>query len=266
MRNCLAITYVFCLVISGCSAPEKTTGKEIQKEKPKVTLATETISSTTDGISVVNFQVKPEVKDVLQKLEQFGKPIATLQLQEKLLLEGIQLRRVTAVDVPAIISSLGEVIDENYVWHGQIFKWRDLHQRRIDAEGMLITQQGIPYYIGGGYLSLQSRSWLINREDGYRIYLQLLPTWHVPRNQSSVVANSSEHLQSKIFTDLEFETLLEDDEAIVLAVALRAPEVTTGPQDEGSPPVRLGEALLGGPVKEDVVQIIVIEANIMPRG
>ena len=93
-----------------------------------------------------------------------------------------------------------------------------------------------------------------------------MPTWHVPRNKSSVVANSSEHLQSKVFTDLEFETLLKDDEAIVLAVALLAPEVTTGPQDEGSPPVRLGEALLGGPVKEDVLQIIVIEANIMPRG
>ena len=27
-----------------------------------------------------------------------------------------------------------------------------------------------------------------------------------------------------------------------------------------------GEALLGGPVKQDIVQFLVIEANIMPRG
>ena len=182
MRNGVAILFVFCLVVSGCSTLEKTI-----IEKPVVFLNTETISATTDGISVVNFQVKPKIKDVFKKLEQFGKPIANQQLQIKLLLDGIQLRRVTAVDIPAILSSLGEVTDEVYVWHGQIFKWRDLHQRQIDAEGMLITQQGIPYHIVRGYLSLQSRSWLINREDGYRIYLQLLPTWHVPRNRPSIV-------------------------------------------------------------------------------
>ncbi len=258
MRNCVAILVFFALLVLGCSAPKK--------EKPVVSLSTESMSSTTDGISVVSIQVQPTAKDVSKKFQQFGEPIEQQELQNKLLLEGIQLRRVSAVDIPAIVASIGEVLDESYVWHGQILKWRDLHQRRIDAEGMLITEQGIPYFIQRGYLSLQSRSWLIDREDGLHVYLQLLPTWHVPRNQPSVATQSSDHVQSKIFSELEFEILLKNDEAIVLAVALFAPKVTTGPQDEGNPAVRLGEALLGGPVKQDIVQILVIEATIMPRG
>ena len=80
------------------------------------------------------------------------------------------------------------------------------------------------------------------------------------------MGKSKSPLKSKVFRSLEFETLLQDDEAIIVATHLFSPTVKLGPQDEGPPPVRLGEAILGGPVKQDIVQFIIIEANIMPRG
>ena len=168
--------------------------------------------------------------------------------------------------MPAIVASIGTVLDESYVWHGQIFKWRDLFQRRIEPQGMLISEQGIPYFIQSGFLSLLSRSWVVERENGFHLYLQFQPTWHIPREKSSIVGTSSTPTQSKVFSELAFETLLQDGEAIIIVAELCAPEPTSGPQDEGPPPVRLGEALLGGPVKKDIVQFLVIEANIMPRG
>ena len=245
------------MTIVGCSSSQET--------KKLVSISSNSINATADGISVINIKIEPNGEDLSEKLKQFGQPIAQ-QLQSKLLHEGMYIRRVSTVDVPALVASVGVVIEETSVWHGQIFKWRDLHQRRIESQGMLISEQGIPYYIQEGYLSLLGRSWLLEREDGLHLYLQFLPTWHVPQQQSTFVGNSNSPLKSKVFRSLEFETLLQDDEAIIVATQLFAPQVKLGPQDEGPPPVRLGEALLGGPVIKDIVQILVIEANIMPRG
>jgi hypothetical protein len=242
----------------GCSTPLET-GTVVARSE-------EVISPDADGISVIHIEIEPSEMDLTEKLLQFGEPITEQQLHEKLLREGIQIRRVDAIDVPAIIASIGIVLDESYVWHGQILKWRDLYQRRIGPQGMLISEQGIPYFIQRGFLSLLSRGWVVQRESGYHIYLQFQPTWHIPREKSPIVGNSSTPTQSKVFSELAFETLLQDGEAIIIAVELCAPAKTSGPQDDGPPPVRLGEALLGGPVKQDIVQFLVIEANIMPRG
>jgi hypothetical protein len=72
--------------------------------------------------------------------------------------------------------------------------------------------------------------------------------------------------RSKIFSDLSFEVLLQDDEALVILVELIAPKISSGPQAEGPPTARLGEVLFGAPVIQDSVQFLVIEANILPRG
>ena len=73
MRNCVAILVFFALLVLGCSAPKK--------EKPVVSLSTESMSSTTDGISVVSIQVQPTAKDVSKKFQQFGEPIEQQELQ-----------------------------------------------------------------------------------------------------------------------------------------------------------------------------------------
>jgi len=257
MRYGLTILWIGLMTIVGCSSTQET--------KTLVSFSSNSINATADGISVINIKIEPKGEILSETLNLFGQPIAK-QLHSKLLQEGIFVRRVSTVDIPAIVASIGEIIEESSVWHGQIFKWRDLHQRRIEPQGMLISEQGISYFIQEGYLSLLGRSWLLEREDGLHLYLQFLPTWHVPQQQSNFVGQSNEPLRSKVFKNLEFETLLQDGEAIIVATHLFAPKVKLGPQDEGPPAVRLGEALLGGPAKKDIVQFLVIEANIMPRG
>ena len=257
MRHNVIILCIALIQLAGCSAPQQ--GKKL------ISFTTSTIDATSDGVSVINIKVLPKGTVLSEQLNQFGQPFNE-ELRSNLKREGIYARKVSAVDVPAIVASLGDVIEETTVWHGQIFKWRDLHQRRIESQGMLISEEGIPYFIEKGYLSLLGRSWLLEREDGLHLYLQFLPTWHIPNQQASFAGNSKAPLRSKVFRALELETLLQDDEAIILATHLVAPKAKSGPQDEGPPPVRLGEALLGGPAQEDIVQILVIEANIMPRG
>jgi hypothetical protein len=242
----------------GCSLPQGTS--------TVVTLNTGVLNPAADGISVVRYEISPNGSDVVEKLQQFGDPLFDEEFQDRVFQEGIQIRKISVIDLPAIISSVGEINHESSVWHGQILKWRDLHQRQIDPKGMLISQQGTQYFVQRGFLSLLSRSWLIEKENGLHIYVQCVPTWHIPREQSPIVGQQNRPIESKIFEELEFETLLRDEEAIIVAVELVSPKLEQGPQSGGPPAVRLGEALLGGPVEEDIVQFLVIEANIMPRG
>lgn len=257
MRHRVIIFFFSLLQLVGCSAPQET--------KTLVSVTSSSIDATADGISVINIRVDPNGEDIYEHLKKYGQPVGS-DLESKLYSEGIYVRKVSSIDVPAIVASVGDVIEETTVWHGQIFTWRDLHQRRIEPQGMLISEHGIPYFIERGYLSLLGRSWLLEQEDGLHLYLQFLPTWHVPNQQATFVGNSKPPLRIKLFRELEFETLLQHNEAIIVATHLVAPNAKSGPQDDGPPPVRLGEALLGGPVKEDVVQFLVIEANIMPHG
>jgi hypothetical protein len=68
-----------------------------------------------------------------------------------------------------------------------------------------------------------------------------------------------------LFSDLGLEFLLLDGEAIILAVDLKRVEQFDGPLDEGPPPVRLGEALFGISVDEDMVVMLVLESSILAR-
>ncbi len=258
MRASLAPTFLCAIILSGCSAKKETINT--------VPIIKDTPVSTMDGISVTNLKIVPVVKNVTKNIEQFGQPIANGELQAKLLQEGIFVRKISALDIPKIVNSIGDVIDDTFVWHGQILKWRDLHQRRIEPRGMRITEKGIQYFIQSGFLSLLSRSWVIEQETGVHVYLQLLPTWHVPQRRSSITGKSTTPHQSKVFHELGFETLLKDDEAIILLVQLVAPVASSGPFDEGPPALRLGEALLGGFEVEEYVHILVIEASLIPRG
>lgn len=247
---------LFLLLVSCATTPDKIIS---------VSVHSETVDSIADGISIVHISVKPNTDKVAESILKFGEPIGSSELQASMHREGLQLLKIQAVDVPAIVATIGTVNNETYAWHSQILKWRDLHQRVIDRDGMLISENGVLYFIQRGILSYFCRAWLLQNEDGYCIYFEGVPTWHVPRNNQSMFTTTESNVQNQVFTNLQVETLLKDGEAVLLASHLRVPVEVDGPQDVGGVPVRLGEALLGGPVQEDVVQLLIIEANVIPR-
>ncbi len=80
-----------------------------------------------------------------------------------------------------------------------------------------------------------------------------------------VTVQQSRPTQSKLFSELGLEFLLSDGEAIVLAVDLVKTEQSNGPLDDGPSPISLGEAMLGISVEKNMVVMLVIEPNILPR-
>jgi len=242
--------------LEGCAVPQSN----------QILISTEaTIEVTNDGISVTTITILPKVEHLSELIEQIGEPFGDQEIVSNYLLEGIHIRRIQSRDIPEITELLGVVIDERFVWHGQIIQWRDIKQRKIPTNGMVITTEGIPYFVNSGYLSLLSRSWLVEREDGLFVYLQILPTWHIPKNRSPIVGQFSMPLQSEKFTNLGLEILLRDKEAILFMVELTTNESMTGPHDDGPPAVRLGEALMGAPVSEDSVILLIMQANLQTQ-
>ena len=219
----------------------------------------------SDGLAVTSIVIDPQDGDLEAQLAHFGKPIKDKELAEKLLLEGIHTVEIETVDIPAIAASIGEIVSEEFVWHGQVLRWRDIKQRKIPFGGMIITAEGIPYLIEGGYLSMLARSWLVEREDGVFVYMQAMPTWHMPSSRTGFLRQSENLSQKKVFSDLKLEAVLQDSQAILLAVEL-TPEISSvGPYDEGRPAVKLGEAMMGGPVSRSEVLLLILEANIQSR-
>lgn len=248
-------TVVVCLMC-GCATSQ--VDQKLISAKAKVDVI-------SDGLSVTSIVIEPLNVDLVDQLTKFGKPLKDKELSDKLLLEGIHAIEIETIDIPAIAASIGEIVSEEFVWHGQVLKWRDIKQRKIPFGGMIITAEGIPYLIEGGYLSILARSWLVEREDGLFVYLQAMPTWHMPTTLAGLVGQSKNLSQKKVFSDLKLEAVLRDSQAIMLAVKLNPDLSQTGPYDEGRPAVRLGEALMGGPANTSSVLLLVLEANLQSR-
>lgn len=223
------------------------------------------VDITTDGLAVTTIVIDPMDIDLHDQLLNFGKPIKDIELSDKLLLEGIHVFEIETIDVPAITASIGEILSEDFVWHGQIHTWRDIKQRVIPRGGMIITAEGIPYLVEGGYLTILARSWLVQNENGLFVYLQTMPTWHMPKTRTGFLRQTDTLEQKKVFSELNLEALLQDSQALLIAVELAPDTSQTGPFDEGRPAVRLGEALMGGPVTKRTVTILVLEANLQLR-
>jgi hypothetical protein len=223
------------------------------------------VEPNSNGIQVTKIVLNPITKNPLDQLCKFGFAIEQKSNVANLQIEGVETRRIQSIDLPAIEASIGEVVQRSNVWHGQILKWRDIQQHRIPHQGLLVAKSGIPHFIDTGFLSLLARSWILQREDGLFVYLQLLPSWHIPSRQSVIAGRSTEPAQSKLFSELGLESLLRDGEAIILAVDMNQEEHVSGPIDEGPAPVRLGEAMLGISVEKNKVVLLVIEANILLR-
>ena len=253
--NFIQVVFVLCMMC-GCVNPQ--VEQTVISVKAKVDI-------TIDGLAVTSMKIDPMDIDLRDQLSNFGTPIKDKELADKLLLEGIHVIEIETVDMPAIAASIGEVVNEEFVWHGQIHKWRDIKQRVIPRGGMIITAEGIPYLVEGGYLSILARSWLVQREDGVFVYIQAIPTWHMPQSRSGFLGQSKNLAQKKVFSDLNLEVILQDSQALLIAVELSPDTSQTGPFDEGRPAVRLGEALMGGPVEERSVMLLVLEANLQSR-
>jgi hypothetical protein len=259
MRLCVICSFLLCLsVVSfGCS-----TTKVVQK-KIKVEAK---VTSSDDGILVSQLIIDPSSDDPLFVLQEYGSPIQNQSVMQDWQIEGVHIRRVNAVDIPAIIASIGRVTNQDNVWHGQVLKWRDVQQHKIPRQGMVITKSGIPHFIHSGYLSLLARSWLVQREDGLFVYIQLLPSWHIPDKQSVLAGRTTRPSQSTLFEELGLEFLLQHGEAILLAVETnQSKKTSSGPQDFGLSPVRLGEAMFGISGDQNKVVLLAIESNILPR-
>ncbi len=256
MRNGLVILLTLFVFLIGCETP--------QSEKKIISLVP-SFDVAADGISVLTIEVDPYEGELDEQLSQFAEPIQDEVLISKLELEGIHAYCLPSSEVKNAIASIGEIVNREIVWHGQMVDWRDIHQRKIPSQGMYISKENVPYFINGGYLSLLARSWLIGREDGLFVYLQTMPTWHVPRSVSLTVDQARTPLQSDVFDDISLELLLKDGEAVLFAVNLPLDKSLSDDPNPETSAYRLGEALMGAPADEEIVSLLVIEANILTR-
>jgi len=252
IRHFLVVALFF---IFGCSSPQ-------QKVKHVAMPTQARIEIPGSGVAIRAFTVKPKNGDIQEVLNTFGKSLDDALLQERLASEGIVMRIIDAVDAPSIAASFGEANEERFDWHGQIMNWRDVLQRKMPSKGMLITASGIPHFVDHGYLTLLARGWQMGMERADRFYLQLLPVWHVPAKQGVIPGKNSVPSESRIFSELMIECLLDDNEALLLLANMEPQKVVTGPFDEGPAAVLLGEALMGGPVKEPQITFLLFEAHV----
>jgi hypothetical protein len=255
MRPCLKLFLLLFFCIYGCTTPK------IQKEKIAAPTSAKIIIPGS-GITIRSFSVVPNSSDFESTLLSFGEALEDSQLDERLASEGMTVRIVDSIDVPAIAASLGESQEERFDWHGQIMNWRDVIQRKMPASGMLVTAGGISHLVDHGYLTLLARGWEMGMEDGDQLYLQLLPVWHVPAQSGVIPGKKNAPSESRIFSELMVECLLDDDQSLLVVTQLEPEKVMTGPFDDGPSAIRLGEALMGGPVEDPIQTFLLFEAHV----
>ncbi|MDP6692835.1 MAG: hypothetical protein QF444_00785 [Phycisphaerales bacterium] len=257
MRTIVELFWVLFFTLFSCGCSSQDVEKKLITSQPKAR-----IEITGNGISIRRFAVIPNTDSVNDLLDMFGTVLNDATLQERLASEGLIVRIVDSVDIPAIAASVGEAQEERFDWHGQILKWRDVQQRQMPSDGMIVTAGGIPHLVDHGYLTLLARGWQMGMLQGNQLYLQLLPVWHVPPEQGVVPGRSNSPIESRVFSELLLECFLEDNQALLIAAQMEPQKSMTGPVDDGPPAVRLGEALMGGPVKDPLITFLVFEANV----
>jgi hypothetical protein len=253
MRFC--ITFLL-FVLAGCNTP-KTDSAPLKSES--------IIEPTSDGIMVTKYVLSQTTSSFQDAVNAFGSSLTSKSLEKSLLTEGVLVRVIDSIDLPAVVATIGTVEDKSIVWHGQVLQWRDVVQRRVPQDGILVTESGRAHFVDRGYLSLLTRSWLLKRDNLLQIYIQLIPSWHIPKIDGIILGQGTGAEQSTLFEELRLELLLQDDEALVLFSELKEAKKSTGPALEGNAPVRLVEAILGGDVDAGKVVLLVVEANILPR-
>ncbi len=213
------------------------------------------------GLAVRTHVVKGDRGDLQALLEQAGRVIDDGALSDRLASDGLHVRRIDSAQVDLLVASMDAHPVSQLAWHGQVLQWRDVVQRRLPGDGLLVSAAGTPHLIDRGLLTLLCRSWTMQREDGRFLYLHLRPTWHVEGLASTIPGQPIEPRALHVFEDLQIECLLGEGEALLCCAALSPPPRVHGPLDDGPPGVRMGEALLGAPSEEPLLIFVSFEAH-----
>ena len=216
-----------------------------------------------NGIRIRYMLIETNEDASFDAIETVGRLIHSESRSVALEHEGFVVRVAQTDDLNQLLESYGNTSEHKQVFHGQIVNWRDVQQQEVNKRGMVVTFKDKPYAINDGYLSLLTRAFEMRREDGLYTYVQVVPTWHVPRGSSALIGDRQTPKRSKVFTELQFDELLEDGEALLVATRLEpVSQVPSGPQDEGPLPVSLSEAVLGQRVEKATIAVVMIESHL----
>jgi len=253
MRYCLAITF-FLLVFANCST---------QQSQTVVVSSNANVDVVGNGVRIRYMLIEANGGASFDMIESVGRLIRSKKHSLALEHEGFIVRVAQTDTLNQLLESYGSTADHKQVFHGQIVNWRDVHQQEVNKQGMVVTFNDKPYAINDGYLSLLTRAFEMRREDGLYTYVQVVPTWHVPRGSSALISDRQTPKRSKVFTELQFDELLEDGESLFIAISLEpVAKSDTGPQDHGPLPVPLSEAVMGKQVNQATIAAVVIESHL----
>ena len=205
-NNCLVFFSLLSLLLASCG------GLQVAQ---KVISAESNLDVTATGISVYAIGLLPNSEESFNAFKTLGEQILYDEIVLTLDLEGFFVRKIDSDGLRIFLNEIGRVEKSERVFHGQIVDWRDIYQRRVVSSGMVVAHEGVPYAIDDGFLSLIARCWELQREDGRFMYVQILPTWHVPRGAGAFIGEGQVPKKSKMFDMLEVEALLKNKEAIV---------------------------------------------------
>jgi len=256
VRGAIPVLWIVGIMLAGCETPQPA------RTATNVSAVEASVEVGGDGLIVRSFLAKGSPDGLVSVLGNLGSEACSAERSQRLEIDGLFVRKVDMLDLPAIVASVGDIEPGRVDWHGQVYRWRDMQQTAIAAPGVLIAASGTTYLVDRGWLTLLGRSWTVERETGRHVYLQIVPVWHVPGSVATIPGQTPPPRHSRVFDELEVECMLKPGEALLIAVPMRhAPSDITGPQDDGPAALRLGEAIMGG-IKgdEDVVSFIAFEA------
>lgn len=253
MRNLLLLVFSFTLFAS-CSN---------QQSNAVVVSSDSNVSVVGNGVLVRYLVVSSSPDAAFETFESIGRSIHNDEHSSALHHEGFVVRVAETSLVNELVEEYGNTEEHSQVFHGQIVNWRDIHQQEVNKKGMVVTFQDKPYALNDGFLSILARSFEMRREDGLYTYVQIVPTWHVPRGSSTLIGDRQTPKQSRVFTELQFDELLPDQESLIIAVSLDPIAIaSSGPRDEGPLPVSLSEAVMGNSAEQSAVALIIIESHL----
>ena len=250
----LFLTFLCFTVNVGCST---------QQSQKVVVSSDANVNVVGNGVRIRYMLIESSDDASFDSIEIVGRHIHSEEHSLALQHEGFVVRVAQTETLNELLNSYGKTEDHKQVFHGQIVNWRDVQQQEVNKQGMVVTFQDKPYAINDGYLSLLTRAFEMRREDGLFTYVQVVPTWHVPRGSSALIGDRQTPKRSKVFTELQFDELLEDGESLLVATNLEpASTASSGPQDDGPLPVSLSEAVMGKSVEKAMIAVVMIESHL----
>ena len=144
---------------------------------------------------------------------------------------GLRFVRVPVRKINALRRDLGIASMDVTAWHGQIYQWRQLQQRRIGPAGAAVAVNGFVRRFGPGRLRLMARSWSVPMEDGVYLNLELVPRYDPPHSPT-LNRLLGRRESGEILASMALEVQLRPVSAYVLT--FESPEVSW--PEPGRPP------------------------------